>query len=360
MVKLTELGTSNRGEYERVLSVSDATTGLQAFIAVHSTLRGPALGSCRIRSYPSRRAALRDSLRLSQAGSRQAALAGLPFGGGACVVMAPASDQRSDWLLHALGLAIDRLDGDFLAARDSGMTARDMGVLRRVTTHVCGLPVPQPDACPAAYGTFLAIQAAVAHRFGSASLVDRRIAVQGLGRLGLTLCSYLAEAGAQLIVADINPEPVAQAVARYDATPVPADQILATEADVLSPNAFGDVICDASLPLIRAGIVVGGASNQLHSLRHGLALHRRGILYVPDYVANSGGLLDVALEGPGHDPKAVLRVCETIRHTTAGLLREADQLGLAPLELAERHAAEQMLPQHCNTYRFLHAMHVML
>jgi leucine dehydrogenase len=152
---------------------------------------------------------------------------------------------------------------------------------------------------------------------------------------------------------------VVRAVHDFGATAVPVDRILSTEAEVLSPNAFGDVICDASVPLIRAGIVVGGANNQLRAARHGLALHRRGILYVPDYVANAGGLIDVAMEGPGYRPSDVLRACEAIRHTTTCLLRESDQLGLAPSQLADRTAAERMIPPHNATFRILSAAQVM-
>lgn len=302
MVSLTELGPTLRSGHERVVSVTDAATGLHAFIAIHSTARGPAFGGCRMRAYPSKRSAIRDALRLSQAMSRKAALAGLPFGGGKCVVMAdPAT--KSDAMLRAIGEAIHRLGGNYITADDSGTTVLDMDVIRGVTPYARGLPLPSGEACPAAaYGTFLALQAAVAHRFGTPDLNGRRIAVQGLGSLGMQLCAYLAGAGARLTVADLQTDLVALAQQDFGATAVPVEQILSVEADVLSPNAFGDVICDATLPTIRAQIVVGGANNQLRASRHGLALHRRGILYVPDYIANAGGLIDVAMEGPAIPP----------------------------------------------------------
>lgn len=313
-----------------------------------------------MKAYPSRGAALRDALRLSQAMSRKAALAGLPFGGGKCVVLANPETQKSDDMLRALGRAIDRLDGSYLAADDSGTTVRDMELMRSVTPYARGLPLPSGEACPAAaYGTFLALQAAVTHRFGRSDLGGCRIAVQGLGNLGLQLCAYLAEAGAKLVVADIRPDRVEQVVQRYGATAVPHDRILSAKADVLSPNAFGDVICDASVPQIRAGIVVGGANNQLRSARHGLALHRRGILYVPDYVANAGGLIDVAMEGPGYLPSRVLHACEAIRQTTTRLLREAHRLGLAPSQLADETAAERMISPHAGTFRIMNAAQAM-
>lgn len=188
----------------------------------------------------------------------------------------------------------------------------------------------------------MAIQAAVAHRFGNSGLSGRRIAVQGLGALGMQLCAYLAEAGADLVVADTRPDRVQQAVWKFGAEAVPVARILAVVADVFSPNAYGDVICDATVPQIGATIVVGGANNQLRAARHGLALHRRGILYVPDYIANAGGLIDVAMEGPRYTPDRVPRECETIYHTSARLLREADRHQIAPSLLADRIATARI------------------
>lgn len=360
MVTLTQLGTALRSDHERVFAVSDRETRLNAIIAIHSTARGPAFGGCRMRSYPSTRAALRDALRLSSAMSRKAALAGLPFGGGKCVVLGDPDRLKSDALLYALGKAIDRLGGAFLTADDSGTTVQDMDVLRRMTPHARGVPLPSGAACPAAaYGTFLAIQAALCHRHGRREVKGRRIAVQGLGALGMRLCAYLAEAGAELVVADTRPERVQQAVWNYGAEAVPADRILSVAADVLSPNAYGDVICDATLPKIAAGIVVGGANNQLRSARHGLALHQRGILYVPDYIANAGGLIDVAMEGPDYQPDQVLRACEEIHHTTARLLHDAERLGLAPSALADRIAARLLAEPEGGPVRNIDALQVM-
>jgi leucine dehydrogenase len=195
----------------------------------------------------------------------------------------------------------------------------------------------------------MAIRAAVAHRFGRDDLSGKRIAVQGLGALGMRLCGYLAAAGANLIVADTRAERVQQAVWDFGAEAVQADRILSVEADVLSPNAFGDVICDAILPQLRASIIAGGANNQLRAARHGLALHARGILYVPDYVANAGGLIDIAMEGPGYRPEDVLRKCEAIYDTAARLLREADRTGLAPSWLADLQSAGRIAqPEVCS------------
>lgn len=343
MVTLVELGNGLKGTHESVYAVTDKASGLEAFIAIHSTARGAAFGGCRMRTYPSRHAALRDALRLSETMSRKAALARLPFGGGSCVVMGDPRHQKTEALLLALAEGIDRLGGTYLTADDSGTSVLDMEVMRRVTPHARGIPLPTGEACPAAaHGTFMAIQAAVRHRFGRYDLRGRRVAVQGLGTLGMMLCDYLAKAGADLLVSDLVPERVQQAVWNFGAEAVSPDAILSAPVDILSPNAFGDVICDATLPRIRAAVVVGGANNQLRSPRHGDALHGRGILYVPDYVANAGGLIDVAMEGPSYDPARVMLNCESIYHTTLRLLNDAERLGIAPFRLADRIASARI------------------
>ncbi|HEY6918655.1 MAG TPA: Glu/Leu/Phe/Val dehydrogenase dimerization domain-containing protein [Tabrizicola sp.] len=345
MVSLNERVRGAFGSHERVILIRDRATGLEAIIAIHSTARGPAFCGCRMKPYPSRGAALRDALRLSEAMSRKAAMAGLPYGGGKCVVIADPATQKSDALLRSLGRAIHQLGGSYLTADDSGTTVRDMEVMRSVTPYARGFALPSGEACPAsAYGTFLALRVAVEHRLGRTGLAGVRVAVQGLGNLGLRLCRYLHEAGAELIVADPQAERVSLAVRDFGAKVVAVDLILSSEADVLSPNAFGDVICDASVPVIRAGLIVGGANNQLRTARHGVALHERGILYIPDYIANVGGVIDIAMEGPGYAPERVLEACKGIGHTTALLLQQAERTGLPTSQLADRLAAERMAP----------------
>ncbi|WP_295072215.1 Glu/Leu/Phe/Val dehydrogenase dimerization domain-containing protein [Tabrizicola sp.] len=343
MVLLDDRTSASHPTHERVISVSDKAAGLEAIIAIHSTARGPAFGGCRVKPYPSRADALRDALRLSEAMSRKSAMAGLPFGGGKCVVIADPATQKTDAMLRALAEAIHQLGGSYLTADDSGTSVRDMEVMREITPHARGFALHTGEACPAAaYGTFLALRAAVEHRWGLSGLGGVRVAVQGLGNLGMRLCAYLSEAGAELVVADPRRELVERAALDFGAEAVSVDRILSEPVDVLSPNAFEDVICDASLPLIRAGIVVGGANNQLQTAQHGLALHQRRILYVPDYIANAGGVIDVAMEGAGYSTQGVLKACEAIAETTTDLLEEARRRSVAPSQLADELAAQRM------------------
>jgi leucine dehydrogenase len=342
-MRVIDFSSRSTAGHERVVRISDAASGLDAIVAIHSTALGPAFGGCRMKPYRSRDEALRDALRLSRAMSLKTAFAGLPFGGGKCVVIGSPATQKSEALLLALGQALNELGGTYLTADDSGTSVMDMEVMRRVTPYARGLPQANGAACPAAaYGTYLAIKAAVAHRFGRGDLAGVHVAVQGLGALGLRLCRYLHEAGCRLTVSDTDPVRVAMAVAEFGAQAVAPEEIMSVGADVLSPNALGGVINDDTVPLIRAPVVAGAANNQLHLPRHGIGLYRRGITLVPDFVANVGGVIDVALEGPGYSEGRVLEACGDIYGNVAGLLAEADRVGVAPFVLAERMALDRI------------------
>jgi leucine dehydrogenase len=325
--------------HEQVLFVRARSAALRAIIAIHSTALGPAFGGCRIQPYGSARDALLDALRLSRAMSYKAAFAGVPFGGGKCVVLADPRSCKTEALLLALGNAIQRMGGRYLTADDVGTTVRDMDVLRRVTCYARGLPDANGDPCPAtAYGVFMAITAAARFRWGMTDLKGLSVAVQGLGCVGFALCRYLHEAGALLRVSDLRPDLLARARDAFAATPVPVDRILFEDVDVLSPNALGDVFTVETVPEIRAAVIAGAANNQLQSAELGVALHRRGILYVPDYVANAGGLIDVAKEGPGYSQDSVLRACESIYARTLRLLETAERSRTAVSVIADRDA----------------------
>lgn len=329
--------------HEEVVEFRHDRAGLHGFIAIHDTTLGPAFGGCRMMAYPTPDAARTDALKLSAAMTRKSALADLPFGGGKCVVIGDPARQKSETLLLRLADVIDQMGGRYLTADDVGTTVRDMEVMRRVTPYARGLPDTAGEPCPAAaYGTFLSLQAAAQARFGVTDLSGVTVAVQGLGSLGFRLCRYLKEAGARLLVSDIRRHVVDRAEALFDALPVPADRILQAPADILSPNALGGVLTEASIGEVRAPLIVGGANNQL---RHdGLAqpLHDRGTLFIPDYVANAGGVIDVALEGPGYSPERVLKACGRIADMTSLLLARAEASGEAPLAVAEMLVRERL------------------
>ena len=303
--------------HERVVFCHDRDTDLKAIIAIHSTALGPAAGGTRLWSYGSDDEALHDALRLSQGMSFKNAMAGLKFGGGKAVIIKTADFSGSDALYERFGDFVDSMNGDYVTAEDVGMSVDIMEMIARRTQHVAGLS-PQAgkaggDPSPkTSFGIFKGIEAAVRFRMGRDSLAGLRVAVQGAGHVGYYLCRYLHEAGAVLVVADIDADRVRRVESEFGATGVGLDEILEADVDVVSPCALGAIMDERSIGRLKAVIIAGGANNQLASNADGQRLHDAGVLYAPDYVINGGGIINVACEyyGDTSDEEVWDRVAE--------------------------------------------------
>jgi len=288
-------------DHERVIFCHDTKTGLQAIIAIHSTALGPAAGGTRLWSYASDDEALHDVLRLSQGMSYKNAMAGLAFGGGKAVVMRTPDFDGSDALYERLGEFISQLNGDYITAEDVGMSVDIMEMIARTTKYVAGLSRgdgkaggdPSPKT---SFGIFKGIEAAVRFKLGNEGVAGLTVAVQGVGHVGYNLCRYLHEADAKLLVADIDSARARRAVDEFGATEVPLDEILSEKVDVVAPCALGAIMNERSIRDLHTPIVAGSANNQLEIAADGQRLHDAGILYAPDYVINSGGIINVACE----------------------------------------------------------------
>lgn len=296
--------------HERVVFVHDAESGLEAIIAVHDTTLGPALGGCRLWRYPSEAEALTDVLRLSRGMTYKSALAGLPLGGGKSVILADGralrrEPKRAEALFRAFGRAVEQLGGLYTAAEDVGTSVADLELVGQETAHVAGVAAGQAgDPSPyTAYGVFRGLQAAVEYRLGRKDLKGLRVAVQGLGHVGAGLCEHLAEAGARLIVADLDAERVRQVAERHGAERERPETILAANCDVVAPCALGAVLNDETIAALKASVVAGAANNQLAEPRHGELLRRKGVLYAPDYLVNAGGIIAIAYEAGRRGPR---------------------------------------------------------
>jgi leucine dehydrogenase len=348
--------------HESVHFFSDAATGLEAIVAIHSTALGPAAGGCRFWSYPSRAAALTDALRLARGMSYKNALAGLPLGGGKAVVLRPVAVHGRSELFAAFGRAVDSLGGRYVTAEDVGTTVADMHAIATATRFVTGLAasgaVAGGDPSPStAWGVFLGLREAWAHAGRSADLGGVRVAVQGLGGVGFNLCRHLHAAGARLTVSDLDAARVARAVAEFDAVAVAPAEVLQADVDVLSPCALGAVLNERTIPQIRAALVAGAANNQLATPEDGERLRQRGILYAPDYVINAGGIIRVACEylrqGTESEARArIARIPDTLRQILQQAAREslpthvvADRTAERVLRARTRPAMGQGLPR---------------
>src|SRR4051812_13280138 len=328
-------------------------------VAVHSTARGPSLGGCRMWTYGDSREAIRDALRLSRAMTFKSAVAGLPLGGGKGVIMLPAGhpppegDQRRDVLLD-FGATVDALGGAYVTAEDVGTSDRDMAVIAEATDHVAGLAVEtgsSGDPSPwTALGVRCAMEVACERAFGSASLEGRSVAVVGLGRVGGKLARLLAEAGASLVVADVD-EGKRSLADELGARWTDPDAAIIAEVDVLAPCALGGVLDDDTVPELRCRVIAGAANNQLAADAIAVQLADREIVWAPDFVANAGGIINISveLEGNGYDADRAEALVRRVGDTTREIFEHAEAAGTTPLaaamEIARRRLAEAGAPR---------------
>jgi leucine dehydrogenase len=334
--------------YEQLVFCHDKATGLRAIIAVHDTTLGPALGGCRMYPYPSEEEAIVDVLRLARGMTYKAAASGLNLGGGKSVIIGDPRTGKSEALFRSFGRYIETLGGRYIVAEDVGTSTEDANFIRVETGHVVGVDVTRGgsgDPSPfTALGVLQGMRACVEEVCGTTSLEGRTVAVQGVGHVGYHLCRLLHEAGARLIVTDVDAAALGRAVREFGAKPVEPDEILTIPCDVYAPCALGATVNDASLPKLRCRIIAGSANNVLLEARHGEALAERGILYAPDYVINAGGLINVADELEGYNErratKRVMRIEERIRSIIAISTRDGVATNVAADTLAlERIAA---------------------
>jgi leucine dehydrogenase len=331
-------------DHEQVVFAADGRSGLRAIVAMHSTALGPAFGGCRMWCYATDTEALTDALRLSRGMSYKAAICDLPYGGGKSVILADPRAAKTPTLLRAMGRVVERLGGRYIIADDIGTTLEDLRIMRAETAHTAAATTAagQPLAVTA-YGVFQALRAAVGHAGGRRELEGLRVAVQGLGNVGMPLCRYLHEAGAALVVTDLDAGRIAEAERVFKASAVDLDAIYAQPVDVFAPCALGAVLDDRTIPMLRARIVCGGANNQLAKARHGAALAARGILFVPDYIANAGGVIDFHQERSGEDsPDAVLGAVARLYDITTDVLERAARTGETPLAIADRMVQDRL------------------
>jgi leucine dehydrogenase len=327
--------------YEQLVFCHDKATGLRAIIAIHDTTLGPALGGCRMYPYTSEEDAIVDALRLARGMTYKAAASGLNLGGGKSVIIGNPED-KSEELLRSFGRYIETLGGRYIVAKDVGTSTEDMEHIRIETSHVVGVDVTHGgsgDPSPfTALGVLQGMRACAEETFGSPSLEERTVAVQGLGHVGYHLCELLRDEGANLIVTDLVAEIVERAIREFGAKPVEPDEILSIPCDILAPCALGAVVDDISLPNFRCSIVAGSANNILLETRHGEALAERDILYAPDYVINAGGLINVADELESYDQtratKRVARIYDAVRRIIAISKRDGVPTNLAADTLA--------------------------
>lgn len=330
-------------DHEQVLIGRDAATGYHGIIAIHSTTLGPAVGGTRFWNYDSEEEALTDALRLSQGMTYKTALAGLPLGGGKSIIIGNYATSDREALLRVHGRFVETLKGRYITAEDVGTSPADMEFVRLETRHVAGLIGRSGDPSPiTARGVFRAIQASSRFVRNTDDLSELTVALQGCGHVGYNLAKLLHEAGAKLIVTDVNDESVSRLIDEFGGESVKPGDIFSVPADIFAPCALGGVINDETIPKLKVRIVAGAANNQLLEERHGAMLQERHILYAPDYVANAGGVFNGCMEVLGWDAEHASRKVDAIYDTMLSIFQSAQAEGITTNKAADQLAEQRL------------------
>ncbi|WP_209525518.1 Glu/Leu/Phe/Val dehydrogenase dimerization domain-containing protein [Vagococcus allomyrinae] len=343
------------GDYEQVVFCQDKASGLKAIIAIHDTTLGPALGGCRMWPYESEEAALRDVLRLSRGMTYKNAAAGLNIGGGKSVIIGNPKTDKSEALFRAMGRYVESLNGRYIIAEDVGTNEYDMNNIYLETDYVTGSTAragasgnPSPKT---ALGVYYAMKRTAKEVYGDNSLQGKTIAIQGLGNVAYDLCQLINQEGGHLVVTDINQEAIQRVVRDFDAKAVGVEEIYGVTADIFSPCALGAVLNDETIPQLKVKAICGSANNQLADIeRHSQLLSQLEILYAPDFIVNSGGVINVADELSGYDEERATVKVKAIYEQMGQVFEIAKREAITTAEAAN-HLAEQRIAQMLNVRR---------
>ncbi len=334
--------------FREVVFCNDNDAGLRAIIAIHDTTLGPALGGVRMRPFATEEEALVDVLRLARGMTYKAAISGVDLGGGKSVIIGDSRTAKSEVLLEAMGRFIHDMGGRYIAGQDIGTDSHDMAVIRRETPHVACVPKDAGGAgdpsFATAFGVTAGIRAVLKVTTGDDALSGRHVAIQGVGHVGYFVAKYCHEAGAKLTVTDVARDTVQRAANEFSATVIPPEEIYQVDCDIFAPCSVGAVVNDATIPRLRCKGIAGAANNVLAEPRHGYALMEREIVYGPDYLVNSGGLIRCQEEVRGGevDDEKVLAKVSRIYDQTLEVIRTAEEQGISPADAADRMAEERI------------------
>ncbi|WP_051189082.1 Leu/Phe/Val dehydrogenase [Halalkalibacillus halophilus] len=338
-------------EHEQVVFCNDPSTNLKAIIAIHSTKLGPAIGGCRMQPYEDFDAALEDALRLSKGMSYKCAAADVDFGGGKAVIIGDPQTEKTPELFRAFGQYVESLHGRFYTGTDMGTTIEDFVHAMKETNHIVGLPEEYggggDSSIPTAEGVIYGLKATIRMLFGHEELQPVTYAIQGLGKVGFKVAVRLLEEGATIYISDIvqdNVDSLQEHAMKSSGSLhiVDLNDIYHQQADIFIPCALGGIINDATIEQFQFKAIAGSANNQLLKEEHGAELAKRGILYAPDYIINSGGLIQVTDELYGTNKARVLAKTKEIYNTLVEVYKTAERNEVSTVEAANQFCEKLM------------------
>lgn len=331
--------------YERVIEAIDPECKLHAFISVHSTTLGPSLGGLRMYPYKSREEALQDVLRLSKAMTYKSALAMTGLGGGKSVLIGNPRLDKTEDLLLCFAKVLNHLGGSYIAAEDMGISTEDLLLIKKNSPFVAALPIAGSSGDPSrftAFGVYRGILAVAKWLWEDESLQGKKIAIQGLGSVGIKLARFLFWAGANLVVADLDEQKVDIACRELGAVRVDPKEILSVPCDIFSPCAMGGILSKSTIPQLNCYAVAGSTNNQLARPEDELLLIKKGVLYAPDYVINAGGILNASCEflPEGYNPLIARAKTAEIYTTLLKIFDTAKKENSTPTSVADQLAED--------------------
>ncbi len=322
----------------------DKESGLKAIIAIHDTTLGPALGGCRFMEYPSEEDAIADAANLAKGMTYKAALANLPLGGGKSVILKPTEPFDRELLFSRFGDFINSLSGRYITALDCGTTMDDMDIIASRTDYVASTHKLGDCSERTALGVYNSMGAALEHLFHNPNFTGIRVAIQGLGHVGMSLAELLHQAGAELIVCDLDQERVERAQQQFNALAVSPNEIHKQCCEIFSPCGLGGSINDQTIDQLQCLIIAGAANNQLAEDRLAEVLNLRGIIYIPDFAINSGGLIYAGLKYQNASDSGIATRLAMVHKTVSELLQQSEAKANTPLQGAFT-IAEQRIQQ---------------
>lgn len=331
-------------DHEQLLFCNDNATGLKAIIAVHNTTLGPALGGTRMWNYNNELEALNDVLRLSRGMTYKNSISGLNLGGGKAVIIGDSRSQKSEALFRRFGKFVESLGGKYITAEDVGISPQDMTWVNMETNNVVGLPGKSGDPSPVtAYGVYMGMKAAAKVQFGSDSLAGKKVAVQGVGHVGEYLVSHLAKEGAKIYISDIHEDTLKAVAEKYGAEVVGLNDIYSVDMDIYAPCALGATVNDDTLAQLNCSIIAGAANNQLKDETiHGEAVKDKGIIYVPDFMLNAGGVINCYAEVKGLSSEWAMGKAEEIYNTSLNIINRSMSDNVPTYKIANKMAEERI------------------
>jgi leucine dehydrogenase len=333
-------------KHKKIIKFEDKENKLKGFIAIHNNNLGPAVGGTRFFPYRSQEEALKDVLRLSHAMTYKCALAGVKYGGGKAVIIGDPQKLKTEKLIRAYAREIGKLKGQFTTGEDVGISEEDVQIMLEESPFFIGKKGLAGDPSPyAALSTYYALKSACKHCFGKSSLKDVTVAVKGIGKVGSELVRLLCKEGSRVYVADINRKTTISIKRKFPEAKIVNPKVIhKLKVEVYAPCALGNEFTDITKNQIKAKIICGAANNQLSSREIGDWFFENGILYIPDYVANAGGLINVVdeMEPGGYNKKRVDKRIKNIKETVSKIIELSEKKKVSTVRISDEIAIRKI------------------